>query len=62
MTNQTIPLFREQALASARQRWFGPVTLVTPPSMLVIVGVACLVIAMLGTAVASIRIPGRTAF
>ena len=59
MTKQTIPLFREQALASARQRWFGPVTLVTPPSMLVIVGVACLVIAMLGTAVASIRIPDR---
>lgn len=59
MAEQTEPLFREQALVSVRQRWFGPVTLVTPPSMRLAVSVACLVIAMLGTAVASIQIPDR---
>lgn len=59
MAEQTELLFREQALVSVRQRWFGPVTLVTPPSMRLAVSVACLVIAMLGTAVASIQIPDR---
>jgi membrane fusion protein len=59
MTEPTKQLFRERALASVRQRWFGPVTLVTPPSMLLVISVACLVIVMLGTAVASIQIPDR---
>ena len=59
MTEPAKPLFRERALASARQRWFGPVTVVTPPTMHLAVSVACLVTALLGTAVASIQIPDR---
>ncbi len=59
MTETTIPLFRERALVSLGQRWFGPVTLVTPPSMRLTVGVAGLVLAMLAAAVASIQIPDR---
>lgn len=59
MTARTTPLFREQALQSTRQRWFGPVRVVMPPSTLLTVAMACAVIAMLGAAVASIEIPDR---
>ena len=59
MTERSKPLFRKRALASVRQRWFGPVSVATPPSMPLAVGAACLVIAMLGTAVVSIQIPDR---
>jgi membrane fusion protein len=59
MTEQTKPLFREQALVSTRLRWFGPVSLVRPPSMRSAVCIAGLVIAMLAAAVASIQIPDR---
>ncbi|HSM30943.1 MAG TPA: HlyD family efflux transporter periplasmic adaptor subunit [Woeseiaceae bacterium] len=59
MTARTTPLFREQALESTRQRWFGPVRVVMPPSTLPTVAMACAVIAMLGSAVVSIEIPDR---
>ena len=59
MTARTTPLFREQALVSARQRWFGPVRIVMPPSTLFTVALAWLVVTMLGAAVASIEIPDR---
>jgi membrane fusion protein len=59
MTERTTPLFRERALVSTRQRWFGPVTVLTPPSLRLVVSIAGLVIAMLATAVASIQIPDR---
>jgi membrane fusion protein len=52
-------LFREQALISTRQRWFGPVRVVMPPSALFTLVAACTVITMLGAAVASIEIPDR---
>ncbi len=55
----TTPLFRTQALASRRQRWFGPARVALPPSTLLVVVVACAVIVMLGVAVASIEIPDR---
>jgi membrane fusion protein len=59
MTGRTLPLFRERALVSTRQRWFGPVTVITPPSMRLTASVAGVVIAMLAAAVASIQIPDR---
>jgi membrane fusion protein len=59
MTPRTTPLFRKQALVSTRQRWFGPVRVVMPPSTSFTITLACLVVAMLGMAVASIEIPDR---
>lgn len=59
MTARTTPLFREQALESTRQRWFGPVGVAMPPSTLPTVAMACAVIAILGAAVVSIEIPDR---
>ena len=59
MTARTTPLFRKQALVSTRQRWFGPVRVVMPPSTLFTISLACLVVTLLGTAVVSIEIPDR---
>ncbi len=59
MTAPNLPLFREQALVSTRQRWFGPVRVVMPPSVLFTITLACVVITLLITAVASIEIPDR---
>lgn len=55
----TTPLFRKRALASRRQRWFGPARVALPPSTPLAVAIACAVIAMLAVAVASIEIPDR---
>lgn len=59
MTARTKPLFRKQALASTRQRWFGPVRVVMPPSTVFTITLACAVVTMLGMAVVSIEIPDR---
>ena len=59
MTARTTPLFRKQALASTRQRWFGPVRVVMLPSTLFTIILACGVVTMLGVAIVSIEIPDR---
>jgi membrane fusion protein len=53
------PLFRDQAAASLRRRWFGPVQLLVPPSALTAVGIATVAVAMLTVAMAVIEIPDR---
>ena len=53
------PLFRRQAAASLRRRWFGPVQLLTPPSAPVAIGVAAAAVALLSLAVITIEIPDR---
>lgn len=59
MTTRTATLFRKQALDSTRRRWFGPVTVVMPPSASFTLLLASAVVTMLGAAVASIEIPDR---
>lgn len=53
------PLFRRQAAASLRRRWFGPVQLLTPPSAPAAIGVAAAAVALLSLAVITIEIPDR---
>jgi len=50
-------LFRRQAAASLRMRWFGPVQFLTPPSAPAAVGVAAITVALLSMAVVTIEIP-----
>ena len=52
-------LFRKQALASRRQRWFGPALVAMPPSTPYVIAAACAVFALLATALVSIEIPDR---
>ena len=52
-------LFRERALMSVRQRWFGPVQVVTPPSATAMVFVAASAVTMLLIAVMIVEIPDR---
>jgi membrane fusion protein len=53
------PLFRRQAAASLRRRWFGPVQLLTPPSAPAAIGAAAAAAALLSLAVITIEIPDR---
>lgn len=53
------PLFREPALVSRGQRWFGPARVVMPPSTATTVAATCGVMAMLAAAVVSIQVPDR---
>jgi len=52
-------LFRKQAAASLRRRWFGPVQLLTPPSAPVALGIAAVAVALLSVAIVTIEIPDR---
>lgn len=52
-------MFRRQAAASLRRRWFGPVQLLTPPSAPAAIGVAAAAVALLSLAVITIEIPDR---
>jgi len=53
------PLFRRAAVAALRQRWFGPVLVVTPPSAVASLLLAGAVAAMLIAASVTIEIPDR---
>lgn len=52
-------LFRGGAVKAVRQRWFGPVLIVTPPSLVTTIGVALLSIVCLIGATVTIEIPDR---
>jgi membrane fusion protein len=52
-------LFRKTAVKAAQQRWFGPVLIVTPPSLTVAIWLAALATACLITAAVTIEIPER---
>jgi len=52
-------LFRRRAVKAARQRWFGPVLIVTPPSLVATIAVALLSIVCLIAATVTIEIPDR---
>lgn len=53
------PLFRRQAVASLRRRWFGQVQLLVPPSAWAVAGFAAAAVALLSAAVVIIEIPDR---
>jgi len=52
-------LFRERASKSLRQRWFGPVQVLTPPSVFAMVIVAAAAVTMLLIATIIVEIPDR---
>jgi len=52
-------LFRGRAVKAARQRWFGPVLIVTPPSLVTTLAVALLSVGCLVGATVTIEIPER---
>lgn len=52
-------LFREQAAMSLRQRWFGPVQVLTPPSVWTALLVAAAAVGLLIGAAATVEIPDR---
>lgn len=52
-------LFRKEAVKAAQQRWFGPVLIVTPPTLTVAICVAVLAIGCLVCATVIIEVPER---
>lgn len=57
--DQTASLFRAEAMLATQQRWFGPVLVSTPPSLLLTVAIALLSLACLVTAAVVIEVPER---
>lgn len=55
------PLFRDEAVAAARQRWLEPVAVSVPPTATAIAASAGVAVALLALAVVQVEIPDRVA-